>query len=310
MKFALLALPLLVLAPSAFADVTGRALIEAEGLGGWTADRTAKSTCARNEAGTLIVSECAGWMRTSSTIYGDFVLTFEVKARGEGTSALLGVMGVEVDRRGQLPPTALGVPLLGKGSFKGRRARIHMAPQGATAQAGALRSEGEWQSYSVTRGRDGLHVALNGTPIMVTGDVRGSDGWIGFLVEGPGLELRNVRLRELGIPPSRYLGAPGTLVEGAYLPGPDIVNPTLRREVKPAYTRDALAARIEGVVFLQCVVEPDGTVGDATVLRSLEPGLDQEAIKAARAWRFEPGRRDGKLVPVRVTIEMKFSIKK
>jgi TonB family protein len=184
-----------------------------------------------------------------------------------------------------------------------------MSPPGAT-QAGAMRSKGEWQSYSVIRGRDGLHVALNGTPIMVTGDVRGSDGWIGFLVEGPGLELRNVRLRDLGVPPSRYLGAPGTLVEGAYLPGPDIVMPKLRREVKPAYTRDALAAKVEGTVMIHCVVEPDGTVSHATVLRSLEAGLDQEAIKAARAWRFEPGRRDGNPVPVRVTIELKFTLKK
>lgn len=249
-------------------------------------------------------------MRTSSTIYGDFVLTFEVKARGEGTSALLGVMGVEVDNQGQLPPTALGIPVLGKGSFKGRRARIHVATPDATAQAGAMKPEGEWQFYSVTRGRDGVHVALNGTPIMVTGDVRGSDGWIGFLVEGAGLELRDVRLRDLGVPPSRYLGAPGALVEGAYLPGPDIVMPKLKREVKPAYTRDAMARRIEGAVMIQCVVEPDGTVSHATVLRSLDPGLDQEALKAARAWRFEPGRREGKPVPVRVIIELTFTLKK
>ena len=249
-------------------------------------------------------------MRTSSTIYGDFVLTFEVKARGEGTNAMLGVMGVEVDKQNQLPPTALGIPVLGRGSFNGRRARIHVSPPGATAQGGAMKPEGEWQFYSVTRGRDGVHVALNGTPIMVTGDVRGSDGWIGFLVEGPGLELRNVRLRELGVPPSRYLGAPGTLVEGAYLPGPDVVMPKLKREVKPAYTRDAYAAKIEGAVIVQCVVEPDGTVSHATVLRSLEPGLDQEALKAARGWRFEPGRREGKPVPVRVSIELQFRIKK
>jgi TonB family protein len=309
MKLAFLALALLGFAPSTADDVTARALIDAEGLGGWTADRN-KSSCARNEAGTLVVFECAGWVRTVSTVYGDFMLAFETRARGEGTRALLAIMGVEIDRQGQLPPTALGVPLIGKESFRGSRARILMSPLSATAQAEAMRSAGEWQSYVVNRGRDGLHVSLNGTPIMVTGQVRGSDGWIGFLVEGPGLELRNVRLRELGVPPSRYLGAPGALVDGAYLPGPDIVMPKLRREVKPAYSRSAFAARIEGAVIVQCVVEPDGTVSHATVLRPLEETLDQEAIKAAREWRFEPGRRDGSPVPVRVTIELKFAIRK
>jgi TonB family protein len=53
-----------------------------------------------------------------------------------------------------------------------------------------------------------------------------------------------------------------------------------------------------------------GTVSHATVLRSLEQSLDEEAIKAARAWRFEPGLRDGSRVPVRVTIELKFTLKK
>jgi TonB family protein len=219
-------------------------------------------------------------------------------------------MGIDVDKRNQLPPIALGVPVIGTGSFKAPRARIQALSMGAAAQASAMKSEGEWQFYSVTRGRDGLHVSLNGNHIMTTGDVRGSDGWIGFLVEGAGLELRNVRVRNLGVPPSRYLGAPGTMVDGAYLPGPGITLPKVRREVKPAYSSEALAARIEGIVMVQCVVEPDGTVSHATVLRPLEESLDREAIKAARAWRFQPGLRNGSPVPVRVILELKFALKK
>jgi TonB family protein len=53
--------------------------------------------------------------------------------------------------------------------------------------------------------------------------------------------------------------------------------------VKPAYTADALMAKVQGTVLLECIVQPDGSVGDITILRSLEPvfGLDQEATKAA-----------------------------
>lgn len=49
---------------------------------------------------------------------------------------------------------------------------------------------------------------------------------------------------------------------------------------------------------MECVVGPDGTVGDVQVVKSLdkEHGLDDEAVKAAKQWRFNPGRRDGKPV--------------
>ncbi|HMZ30326.1 MAG TPA: biotin--[acetyl-CoA-carboxylase] ligase [Thauera aminoaromatica] len=61
--------------------------------------------------------------------------------------------------------------------------------------------------------------------------------------------------------------------------------------MKPVYTSDAMRAKVQGKVLLQCVVRPDGSATDIQILRSLDPvfGLDQEAIKAARQWRFAPG---------------------
>ena len=38
-------------------------------------------------------------------------------------------------------------------------------------------------------------------------------------------------------------------------------------------------------------------------------GLDQEAIKAARQWRFAPGTRMGQPVPVQVIIELEFTLR-
>ena len=67
-----------------------------------------------------------------------------------------------------------------------------------------------------------------------------------------------------------------------------------------------MRAKVQGTVLLQCVVRPDGTVGDVQVVQSLDPvfGLDQEAVKAARQWRFRPGTRFGEAVPVLITIEL------
>ncbi len=98
---------------------------------------------------------------------------------------------------------------------------------------------------------------------------------------------------------------------GAYRPGSGITLPTVLREVKPAYTADAMRAKVQGSVWLECIVMPDGSVGDVKVTRSLDPifGLDQEAIKAAKQWRFRPGIRQGEPVPVIITIELTFTLR-
>jgi TonB family protein len=56
---------------------------------------------------------------------------------------------------------------------------------------------------------------------------------------------------------------------------------------------------------------PDGSVADARVTRSLDArfGLDDEAIAAAKQWRFRPGTLNGKPVPVVVSIELMFSVR-
>jgi TonB family protein len=98
---------------------------------------------------------------------------------------------------------------------------------------------------------------------------------------------------------------------GAFRPGSGITLPSVVREVKPAYTADAMRAKVQGSVWLECIVMPDGTVGDVKVTRSLDPifGLDQEAIKAAKQWRFRPGMRQGSPVPVIITIELTFTLR-
>jgi outer membrane biosynthesis protein TonB len=69
---------------------------------------------------------------------------------------------------------------------------------------------------------------------------------------------------------------------GAYRPGGGVVAPTLLRQVLPKYTTDALARRIQGTVGLEVVVSREGLPIAIRVVRSLDPGLDQEAIAAVR----------------------------
>ena len=77
-----------------------------------------------------------------------------------------------------------------------------------------------------------------------------------------------------------------------------------------ALARRGAGARVQGIVTIECVVRPGGTCSDIHIVRSLDPrfGLDEEARKAAALWRFKPGMRDGKPVPVQATIEVNFRL--
>jgi TonB family protein len=106
-------------------------------------------------------------------------------------------------------------------------------------------------------------------------------------------------------------GSGGGTGGGVYRPGSGVINPRVIREVKPQYTADAMRAKVQGTVLLECVILPDGSVGRIDVVKSLDPtfGLDAEAVKAAKQWRFVPGTRFGEPVAVLVTIELTFTLR-
>lgn len=89
--------------------------------------------------------------------------------------------------------------------------------------------------------------------------------------------------------------------------------PRIVREVKPQYTPRSMRARVQGVVELLAVVDTDGSVRHADVIRSLDPGpdgLDAQAIEAVNQWQFKPGTREDAPVPVVVGIELTFTLGK
>ena len=98
---------------------------------------------------------------------------------------------------------------------------------------------------------------------------------------------------------------------GVFRPGNGVDPPRVLREIRPEYTSEAMRARIQGTVWLDVIVLPDGTVGDVTVSKSLDTvfGLDSQAVAAARQWLFAPGIRLGEPVAVLVTLELFFNLR-
>jgi TonB family protein len=112
-----------------------------------------------------------------------------------------------------------------------------------------------------------------------------------------------------GSGPGLGKGTGGGAGGGVYRPGGAVSAPRLIKDVKPRYTDEALQNGIQGTVVMEAIVATDGRPSQIRVVRSLDPGLDEQAVAAVAKWRFEPGRLGGEPVNVLVTIMLDFWIR-
>lgn len=77
---------------------------------------------------------------------------------------------------------------------------------------------------------------------------------------------------------------------------------------QPSYSDVARAAKYQGSVTLSVVVTAEGEVTSIYVVKPAPYGLTTDAIKDAKHWRLEPGKKDGKPVSVRVEVESTFHL--
>jgi protein TonB len=89
--------------------------------------------------------------------------------------------------------------------------------------------------------------------------------------------------------------------------GDRVKAPTKLKNVPPAYPAIAMSARVQGTVVLEVLVDEQGHVADARVLRSI-PLLDAAAIEAVRQWEFTPTLLDGSPQPIFMTVTVQFSL--
>ncbi len=129
--------------------------------------------------------------------------------------------------------------------------------------------------------------------------------------EQPGVE--RIPAATNAAPASVLVAPPDTAIlpPGVSRPGVDVTLPQVLQMVDPVYTPEARRAKVEGTVVLRAVVRTHGRAVDISVVRSLDQrfGLDQQALAALHQWRFAPGERLGRPVPVLVQVEMEFSLR-
>jgi TonB family protein len=84
--------------------------------------------------------------------------------------------------------------------------------------------------------------------------------------------------------------------------------PRKLRDVSPVYPKQLIAARIQGNVIIEAVIDRIGCVNRAAVLNEARPDFSIAALAAIAQWRYTPTLLNGEPVPVIMTITSTFSL--
>lgn len=74
------------------------------------------------------------------------------------------------------------------------------------------------------------------------------------------------------------------------------------------YPEVAKKEGIMGKVFVKAVIDENGRVTEAEVVKSVNPELNEAAVNAVKLTKFIPGVKDGKNVKAEVTIPISFKL--
>ncbi len=102
--------------------------------------------------------------------------------------------------------------------------------------------------------------------------------------------------------------APPPPSSGPVRVGGKVRPPSKIRDAAPVYPAIAQAARVEGTVIIDAVIDEQGRVQSARVLRSI-PLLDEAALAAVREWAYTPTLLNGVPVPVVMTVTVRFALR-
>ena len=246
-----------------------------------------------------------GWMRTPR-LYSNFQLSLEFRAVTADADAALVLRTLVSEGQMIEPAYRVALPQLlslsPTDALRDRKNSIQLVKEGRIDPGAA----DAWQRLDVVAHLNEITITLNDNLVGVY-EVESFTGYILFTSRKGHLELRNFMAKDA----EPTFIAPGQMLTYKELQAAGGTAPKLRREVKPFYTLEALHQRkIAGVVWMEAVVLPDGTIGSVRVTRTLDPDLDQSAVASVRRWAFAPGMLNGSAVPVLVEVQMSFTIRR
>ena len=103
-----------------------------------------------------------------------------------------------------------------------------------------------------------------------------------------------------------------TLAEDSSVPKVDpsagVTPPVSMKRPEPPYSEKARSVALQGVTVLCIVINTHGKVEKAAVVRPLGLGLDENAVRTVRTWKFKPPLKDGTPIAVKVSVELSFRL--
>ena len=200
-------------------------------------------------------------------------------------------------------------------------------------QPAALKDNGKYAS-----------LVIAGTAAEIYSPELAQDDFLSYSKEVPGKLVKLARKSGFGVKPGGGAGAPSVVdlngkgqcpnleealqtaevqrrdrlaqvQSGLYHPTSDNVTlPSFIQTPAPMPDQTATGASstgtkekiVEGIVILQILVDRDGNVTNAKVLRSLGQNMDRKAVEGVKTWKFHPSRKNGVPVAVLMNIEVAF----
>jgi TonB family protein len=213
-----------------------------------------------------------------AAVVDDYSTVGEMGIVGVGLSTPAGVVQLLSPRGGSV--------------FRDQAATLVLSYGGAGRSGGGGDSFAQAEEYHVGIAmRNAAHIPPPGSSISMSVRGSASGGVVGSALGG--LE------GSPGPPP------PPPMIGGPVRVGGSIRTPRRIVTAAPVMPDAARQAGVTGVVILEIVIAPDGSVGDVKILRSI-PLLNQAAIDTVRQWRFEPTMLNGAPVPVIITVTVNF----
>lgn len=133
----------------------------------------------------------------------------------------------------------------------------------------------------------------------------------GFTIDPPKIPVNiNSDIREIIPPTAGVVGGTGDKVAWGDITGLVGLDrtPATRLQVSPIYPYEAKKNGLTGQVVVDFVVDERGDVVQAKVVSSSDRVFEEPTIRAVMKWKFEPGKRSGRVVPFRMAIPLHFSL--
>lgn len=134
-----------------------------------------------------------------------------------------------------------------------------------------------------------------------------------LLSYGPGLDAGLGTHKGGGDGPGYGVGyGPGSdqgTGDGIYTPGSGGVTapiPIITPEAE--FSDEARRQRYQGICLITVIIDSHGYPQNPRVVQTLGMGLDEKALDAVRHYRFKPAMKNGRPVPVRITVEVNFRL--